>query len=238
MKTSIWSLSLVVAGLCAVAVPVRAAEPGGTKPAADERTFSSLDRPGERDEDPPGMRLEFAEAELDQVLKMYQQVSRRTVIRANLPAVKITLRSEMPLGRIETLQLLDTVLAEHGVVMVLLGTRHVKAVNLKEAATEAAPIVDLPRELLPESHTYLCYVVTVKGRLPREMAQALQPFARLPNSILAIDSAGMLVLRDFSVNVRRMLEVIERMERAPRVEVEKSRGTPPPPPPPRAEGRE
>ena len=42
---------------------------------------------------------------------------------------------------------------------------------------------------------------------------ALQPFAMLPNSILAIDSANLIVLRDFSSNVRRMLEVLERVDK-------------------------
>jgi len=65
--------------------------------------------------------------------------------------------------------------------------------------------------------------VQLKERLPRDLAQALQPFAKLPNSVLGIDSAGMLVLRDYSANVKRMLQVLEKIEQTPVRKVEEDR---------------
>jgi general secretion pathway protein D len=44
------------------------------------------------------------------------------------------------------------------------------------------------------------------------MVQALQPFAKAPNPILPIDSSQMLVLRDFTENVKRMLELIKEID--------------------------
>jgi hypothetical protein len=35
----------------------------------------------------------------------------------------------------------------------------------------------------------------------------------MPNSILGIDHADLIVLRDFSSNVRRMLQVLERIDK-------------------------
>ena len=75
----------------------------------------------------------------------------------------------------------------------------------------------------------------LKNVTPAQAAPALQPFARLPNSIIAIGSAGgsrpsskaslpnlpvifgakdnnLLILRDYSSNVRRMLQVLEKLE--------------------------
>jgi hypothetical protein len=39
-----------------------------------------------------------------------------------------------------------------------------------------------------------------------------QPFANLPNSIIAMRGSGILTLRDYSSNVRRMVEVLEKAE--------------------------
>ena len=44
------------------------------------------------------------------------------------------------------------------------------------------------------------------------MMPIIQPFAKLPNSILAIDDNGILVLRDNAENVKRMLEMIDQMD--------------------------
>jgi type II secretory pathway component GspD/PulD (secretin) len=199
----------------------------------EQRTYASVERADAEEAGGKGM-LQFTEGELDQVFAIYQELSKRAVIKSgNLPQPRVTFKSQAPLGRRESLQALDTVLAAQGVAMIPLGSRYVKAVPVKEAMTEAAPIIDLPREQLPESHSYICYVVEVKNLLPRELAQALQPFAKLPNSILAIDSAGILVLRDYSVNVRRMLEMVEKIQAGSKSSGEsRRRATPRPLPPP------
>src|ERR1022692_775610 len=45
--------------------------------------------------------LKLADADLEQVLNLYQEVSARTVIRGtNLPAVKISLHNQRPLTRV------------------------------------------------------------------------------------------------------------------------------------------
>src|SRR5262249_37796619 len=55
---------------------------------------------------------------------------------------------------------------------------------------------------------------------PSELVQVLQPFAKIPNAILPIDSSQILVLRDFTENVKRMLELIERVDVAVPAEFE------------------
>ncbi len=185
--------------------------------ANDLATFSSFDRPVHREQQDilPRGALNFEDAELAQVLKVYQSLSGRTVVRPGaLPAVKIGLQNETPLTRQEALQALDTVLAQNGITMVLQGAKFVKAVPSAQAVTEAAPMVELAPNELPESSSYLLYVVELKNARAREVVPALQPFSKMPNSIVAIDSAGLLILRDYSANVRRMLQVLDKMDAA------------------------
>jgi type II secretory pathway component GspD/PulD (secretin) len=182
--------------------------------ALAEETYSSIDRPGSGAETlAPGL-LRFEEADLTQVLNTYRELSKRTIVRSSaLPHAKISLETQTPLTRIEALQALDTVLAQNGIVMIPQGTKFVKAVARQVAPQETPPIVNLPREQLPESSTYVTYIVEVKHKTPKDIAAGLQPFAALPNSILGIDSAHLIVLRDFSSNVRRMLEILERIDK-------------------------
>ena len=191
--------------------------PAGPPPAASEpETFTSLDKPSPRHATIPAGTINFEEADVLQVLNYYQELSKRTVVRpATLPQAKITLRSARPATTITALQMLDTALAQNGIAMIPQGTDIVKAVPTAQAPVEAVPICELAAHELPDSQSYICYVVQLKELPPRDVAQALQPFAKTPNSILGIDSAGMLVLRDYAVNVKRMLQVLEKVDQAP-----------------------
>src|SRR5678816_764105 len=121
------------------------------------RSYTSLDAPtNTQSAFPPGM-LKFNDAELSQVLDIYQELSNRTIVRAgNLPNAKITLTSQTRLTHREALQTLDTVLAANGIVMIPMGPQHMKAVLAAQASMEGAPLVELPPDQLPESGTYIC----------------------------------------------------------------------------------
>lgn len=219
MKTRI--LLFALAAVVVLVIDAFAQETPPSQSAAvrsEPRTFSSFDvaRPG--DERMAKGAIQFENADVATVLKLYQEFSGRSVIRSlSVPQVTLSFVNEAPLTRVEVLQALDNVLAANGITMVYLGTRYVKAVPSKEAPAEAAPIIELPAAQLPESNSYLTYFVQLKNRAAEEVIGALQPFARMPNSIVAIKGSDVLVLRDYSVNVRRMLLVLEKIEQSPRV---------------------
>ena len=235
MKTAL-PLLLVALTLTAADTDSRRKPPVQTQPPGNEpETFSSLDKPSAKHATIAAGMLNFEEADLLQVLSYYQDLSKRTVVRpATLPSVKISLRSARPATTITALQMLDTALAQNGIVMIPQGVDVVKAVPAQAAATEAVPICNLAPHDLPDSQSYVCYVVQLKERRPRDVAQALQPFAKLPNSILGIDSAGIIVLRDYSANVKQMLRILEKIEQSPVREAEPDRFPKAPviPPPP------
>ena len=45
------------------------------------------------------------------------------------------------------------------------------------------------------------------------MVPVLIPLAKTSNAIVPIDSSGELILRDYSSNIRRMLQVLEDFEK-------------------------
>lgn len=183
-----------------------------TPPAQNKRTLSSFD-PAAGNRDVPAGMMNFVEIDLKQVLEFYQEVSGCTVIRSpGLPQARITVRNQQALNRVEVLRLLDTVLAKQGVAMVFSSEDTVKALPAAQAAGEAPPEIRLPAEELPDSSSFMLRTVKLQHRKPEEVVGAIQPFAHLPNSIIAVKGSQHLLLRDYSSNVKAMLRVISAMD--------------------------
>jgi hypothetical protein len=109
-----------------------------------------------------------------------------------------------------------------------------KIVAEKDAPSETPPIFSDAPERLPDSSSYVIYVLHVKA--DQSLIMALTPFSRSPNSIIyvpgdrpsalskkvpalnAVESAlgpqrgTLLILRDYSSNVRSMLQVVRKLQ--------------------------
>jgi general secretion pathway protein D len=218
MKTISAFLSVVLgtlAGFLTTQFALAGAEAPLEKPE-HHRTFSSLDKPSAaKEETIPAGLIKFQDTELNEVFKIYQTISGRTLIRsAALPATTVTLENLHPLTRREALQLLDTALAQTGITMIPQGLACVKAVPQAQAPTESAPIPDLTRDQLPDSLSYITYVVELKGMKANSVLPCLTPFCKTPNSLITLPEADLLVMRDYSANIRRMLQILDRIENA------------------------
>ena len=161
---------------------------------------------------PAGM-IRFQAAPLEQVLDFYSEMVGRTMLRpASLPAAAITIKTQSDLTRTEAMQALDSVLGLNGIAMIPVGTKFVKVVPIAQANQEAAPLNVSDAGELAELGQYITHVVQLKFSKPSELVPVLTPFAKVPNSILPIDGNQMLILRDYTENVKRMLELIEKID--------------------------
>jgi len=225
------SLALLFAGACSKHSDSRSA-----LRTAGARTFSSFDPPTPGEKLLPAHAIKFDQADVVQILNLYADISGRSIIRApNLPDVKITFSNQTPMTSVEALQALDTVLAAQGIAMVILGTQYAKAVTAKEAFLEPGPVVELRPDQLPDSSSYLIYIVTLNKVKATDVSPVLAPFSKLPSSIIAMNGGmdnrpstqssfanlpmilgpkkhSILILRDYSSNVRRMLQVLDKLE--------------------------
>jgi type II secretory pathway component GspD/PulD (secretin) len=157
--------------------------------------------------------INFKAATLDEFLTVYAELVNRTVLRAaNLASPTITLKNQTPLTKREAIQLFDAVLGINGIAMINVEDKFVKAAPLASANTEGAPFEKGSSTNLPNMGQYLTHVVQLHFVRPSEMLPVLQPFAKIPNSILPIDANQILVIRDFAENVKRMLEMIEQVD--------------------------
>jgi len=176
-------------------------------------TYSSFDLGDTKKTIPPQM-IKFQEMDLRQLLDFYQELSGRTLIRSpQVPmGAKITVENATALTRTEALQMLDNVLAAQQITMIYLGTSYVKVVPQASASTEAGPVMDGPWRQLPDSSSFVLYVTKLKTLTVEDAVAVLSPYTKIPMSLLGIKGSEVLVLRDYSSNVRRMMDILERLD--------------------------
>jgi general secretion pathway protein D len=87
----------------------------------------------------------------------------------------------------------------------------VKVVPSDQANSTGAGFNNAEATNMPDLGSYETHIVQLKYVKPTEMVAAIQPFAKL-NSIVPLDSNGILIIRDYAENVKRMLEMIDRVD--------------------------
>jgi general secretion pathway protein D len=159
----------------------------------------------------PAYSYNFEGVDVNQVLEVYGQLVGRTMLRANLPGAQIILKTETPLTKSEAIQALQAVLALNGISLVNIGDKFVKVLPSDQASGAGAALDYSSATNLPDMGSYVTHIVQLKYLKPSEMLPVIQPFAKL-NSIISLDANGVLVIRDYAENVKRMLEMIQQVD--------------------------
>jgi general secretion pathway protein D len=160
----------------------------------------------------PAGYINFQGVDASEVLDVYAKLVGRTLIRGPVPQTSIILKTQTPLTKSEAIEALQAVLSLNGIAVVNIGDKFVKVGPVGDANSWGAEFDDGNATNLPDMGGYVTHIVQLKYVKPSEMIPAIQPFAKLANSILAIDSNGILVLRDNAENVKRMLEMIDKID--------------------------
>ncbi|MEN9574655.1 MAG: hypothetical protein RL514_2510 [Verrucomicrobiota bacterium] len=196
--------------------------PGGSGPTgtngigaliARAATNVVLNAAGERTLDPSLTRLQAMP--LEQVMELYAEVAGRTVLRSpavNFDQIKLTLNTKTPLTEKEWLQAIDSLLALNQIAVIPTGEKFLTVVPMAAALQEGARFNTNSVDELPEASQYITRIVQVKNAKPSEIIAAIQPFAKLPGGLLPIDATGVIVLRDNAINIKRMLEILEKID--------------------------
>ena len=184
-------------------------QPNATAPTT---SFAAPTAPAQADEIMPAKMINWQGVDVSVVLDIYADLVGRTLIRGALPAAQIVLKTQTPLTKGEVIEAIQAVLAINGIAVVNIGDKFVKVGPTGDANSWGAPFDDANATNLPNMGGYVTHIVQLKYVKPSEMVPIIQPFSKLANSILSIDSNGILVLRDNAENVKRMLEMIDKID--------------------------
>jgi general secretion pathway protein D len=161
---------------------------------------------------PPGM-IDFRGADLKQVLDVYSMMVNRTLLRpANLPTPTIDLKTQGRLTMAEGIQALKAVLSLNGISVIDVDEKFAKVVPATQAGQEGAPFSKQTADQLPSVGQYVTEVVQLRYVKPSEIVPVLTPFQKLPNAIMPVETSQIVVLRDNAENVKRMLEMISKID--------------------------
>ena len=163
----------------------------------------------------PAKTIDFTAAPLESVLPMYGELVGRNVLRpATLPTATIVLKQTTPLTKLELVQALEAAMALNNVSVVNVGDKFVTVVPTADAWKIPGRINTNEAARIAEMGSVMTHIAQLKYSKPTELVQVLTPFASgtAANPIMAIDSSGILVLRDNVANVKRMLEMIDKVD--------------------------
>ena len=162
----------------------------------------------------PMADLQLVNMPLEQFLELYANYVKRTILRASaLPNLNVTLKAQTPLTVEEAVQAMDSVLSLNGYTTIPVGEKFVTFVPSANALQEGAAFSTITSaDELPEANQYITHITQVKHILPSEAVPMLTPMAKNAAGIVALDVSKTLVLRDNSSNIKRMLELLERID--------------------------
>ena len=190
-----------------VTQPIYQPHAPATKPAAAPAT------PAQAEEVIPAGTINFQSADVNQVLEIYSQLVGRTLLRpASLPAGQIVLKTMTPLTKAETIQALQAVLALNGIAVVNIGDKFVKVLPVDQANSAGAELDTSSGTNLPALGSYITHITQLKYVKPSLIIPLIQGFGKLQGGLLALDDNGILVMRDYAENIKRMLEMIDKID--------------------------
>jgi general secretion pathway protein D len=170
-------------------------------------------------EEVANIEYNFISTPIEQVLDEYAELINRDILRANVgnavvaPNTLITLktRPNHKLTRREAIIALETVLGMNGITVVPIGDRFIKVVPDAVVGQQGGAFNTGDAAKIPESGKFITQIVQLKYA-SQDITQVLTPFSKSPNSIIFIPSTQTLVLRDYAENVKRMLEMVEKID--------------------------
>jgi general secretion pathway protein D len=151
--------------------------------------------------------------DLDTLLEEYSELTGKTVITAqNLPKVTFNFSTKNDFTRSEAKTFYETLMSTRGIAIVEVNAKVVQAIPSAEVVKSPPPITVLNKEDLPQGDVYINYVHKLRYVKASETVDLLVAFAKSPQAVTAVESTGTIVLRDFSNNVRRMLDMLEHID--------------------------
>ncbi len=166
--------------------------------------------------------LRFQAQDLSGVLDFYADLVNKTILRpATLPDIKITIKSQTKLTTEEAIRAVSAVLAMNGITLIDVGDKFVKVVPEADVFKQAKPFSNSDVITnMPDLAPYVTIVRQLTNAKPSEVVQALQPFAKIQNAITPIDSSQIIIIRDYADNVKRMIELLDKIDVSVPLEIE------------------
>jgi general secretion pathway protein D len=149
---------------------------------------------------------------------IYAPLIGRTPLRQTVGASTVdkgallTLKTATDLTKSEAIMALETLMGMNGITVVPIGDKFFKVIPDTMAQMAGGLSVTNKASGLPDMGKFITEIVQLKYADPDQVVRALSLFAKSPNSVIYIPSTASLILRDYTENVKRMLEMVEKLD--------------------------
>jgi len=192
-----------------------ASAPAPTPPATPAATpaATSSAAPPANPGAPVGVRLNFGNASLPEVINILaQELKLNYVLDPSVHAGSVTINTFGEVRDIDLRQLLETILRMNNLAMVQVGNlyRIVPIANVAHLPIE--PVTQSDPEKFSEDEHLVLNLVFLHYMTASEMQKILTPFAGEGAQIIPYEPANLLMILDNSRNMRRTLELINMFD--------------------------
>jgi general secretion pathway protein D len=166
--------------------------------------------------------IKFQELDLSSFLDFYAELTGKTLLKSpQVPlTTKVTVRNTTALTKEEAIDALNTILGLNQIAMIPEGEKFIKVIPQGSVAQEATPFSTNTYDTLRDAQVPVAQIITLKNLTPEDAVSILTPYAKLPGGLIGVKGSPVLVVRDYSENVKRMMEILDRVDVALPIEIE------------------
>lgn len=193
------------------------ANPAPTPSAVPTTTGVSSSAPASDSKkvEPGGRSIEFNQAPVEMVFKVYGELKGITVLKdPQTPAATITLQplQGQELTDEDKIEAIETVLEMNGIHLEPYGEKFCRAIPRKDVRKDGIPLIMDPDAELRESTRVVSLVVPFHNISVEEAQKALEGFKSANGVLLVFERTNSIIITDTEANINRMREIARMID--------------------------
>jgi general secretion pathway protein D len=171
---------------------------------------------------PPGapemVRLQFPNSDVDDVLRLYEQLTGKKLVRDNFVQGKVNIFISKDVPREEALKIIEMNLLMNGFSLVPADEDIIKVIGTgKNPRTWGVPIISDDSQI-PDGERVISYLFKLRYADPQELQQVLGQYVTPPQpytSFLALPKSGSLLVTENTSVIRALVKIIDQVDIPP-----------------------
>ena len=195
--------------------PLRSNPSAKTPSATSLQTSSSPSGTADKKVEPGGRSIEFNQAPVEMVFKVYGELKNVTVLKdPQTPSATITLQplQGQELSDEDKLEAIETVLEMNGIHLEPYGEKFCRAIPRKDVRKDGIPLIMDPNAELRESTRVVSLVVPFHNISIEEAQKALEGFKSANGVLLVFERTNSIIITDTEANINRMREIARMID--------------------------
>ena len=195
--------------------PLRYNPSANTPSATSLQTSSSPSGTADKKVEPGGRSIEFNQAPVEMVFKVYGELKNVTVLKdPQTPSATITLQplQGQELSDEDKLEAIETVLEMNGIHLEPYGEKFCRAIPRRDVRKDGIPLIMDPNAELRESTRVVSLVVPFHNISIEEAQKALEGFKSANGVLLVFERTNSIIITDTEANINRMREIARMID--------------------------